>query len=102
MLARVIRFYGGMPEDWLSAPFLHFAVMWNQLFKVEREEYAEMWTGMAIAFHNPKSLPEVEKGPEKPKRVKEPALPALPNDATARDRFFRSEAERLFQIVNRK
>jgi hypothetical protein len=102
MLARVIRFYGGMPEDWLSAPFLHFAAMWNQLLKIEREEYAEMWTGMAIAFHAPKSLPQVEKGPEKPKQAGDPVPPPLPEGATARDRFFRSEAERLFQIVNRK
>jgi hypothetical protein len=100
MLARVIRFYGGMPEDWLSAPFLHFAAMWDQLFTIEREEYSELWTGFAVAFHAPKSLPKIEKGPKRPRPEKTP--PPIPKNASERDKFFRSEAERLLRIVNRK
>jgi hypothetical protein len=101
MLARVIRFYGGMPEDWLSAPFLHFSAMWNQLLVIEREDNSELWRGLAVAFHAPKTLPKIERGPKKPSPEKTPELPPVPQNATARDRFFRSEAERLFQIVNR-
>jgi hypothetical protein len=56
MLARVIRFYGGMPEDWLSAPLFHFLAMWNQINAIERQETQTMWRGMAIAFHKPSDL----------------------------------------------
>jgi hypothetical protein len=97
MLAQVIRFYGGMPEDWLSAPYLHFIAVWRQMGEVSKRELQILWNGMAWAYHNPARLGDIWKGgaPEENRR-KEP----VPEDEEERRRFFDAEAKRLFRIIN--
>lgn len=93
MIAKVVRIYGGMPEDWLSAPYLHFICMWNQLQRIQMEE----WTGMAIAYHDPKSLSKMGKDipVEKPAQ-EEP----LPQEESAKRKFYQGQAEKLMRLIN--
>ena len=91
MIAKVIRFYGGMPEDWLSAPYLHFLAMWNNLHCLQVEE----WTGAAIAYHSPKELGKMERGQEKAEAEPVP----IPEEPSAKKRFYRAERERLAMLL---
>ncbi|MDR1206711.1 MAG: hypothetical protein LBL26_14725 [Peptococcaceae bacterium] len=101
MLARVIRFYGGLPEDWLASPYLHFLAMWGQLHVIEKEEYQAMWSGMAVSYHEPKKLSALWKDDEKAGKAEKagPGEP-VPEEKSAKKRFYHSEAMKLMRIVN--